>query len=470
MKHAPLFTNKALFKMIWPMVVSQILTMTVAMVDSVMVAHAGETVVSGVSLVGTLDALLCVVFIAIESGGAILLAHALGRKNIEETRHLSKQMLYFCTGIALVIVGVTLPIRKPMLTLLFGSVEPAIMQSALAYFTCIALSFPFLALSTGILGIYRTAGNTVTALTSGLLSNLVNIIFNAIFIYGFEMGALGAGLGTLIARLVQAVFLLILYHDKKFELHAHRLWHYRPDFSVIKKMLGMGLPMAAENSLFQFGRLLTQSLIAMLGTTAIAANAVALNLANYQYMVGNVFAGIIVTVVGRCLGAGDIEDAKRYSRKLLFLSYIFLWIVSLILLIFIKPLVGMFQLSEASTQTAKWLLISHILVGSAIWPIGFVTPNIFKAAGDVKYTMTASTICMFVFRIGLGYLLAPLPFKLFGITVPALGYGILGAWVAMYADWVVRVALYLIRFLRGTWLKKITEETKEKTAVAAEKK
>lgn len=463
MKHAPLFSNKALFKMIWPVVVGQILTFLVHTIDSVMVAYAGEAVMSGVSLVGTPDALLTTLFISIEAGGCILLSHALGRKNIAETKRLAKQMLYLTAMIAIGIIAVVFPFRKPLLALLFGDVEPVIMQSALDYFSCILFSFPFLALSTGILGVFRTAGNTVISLTSGLFSNLVNIIGNAVFIYGFGMGALGAALGTVIARFAQVIFLLIFYHDKKFELHAERLWQYRPDFGAIKQMLGMGLPMAAENGMFQFGRLLTQTLIAMLGSVAIAANAVALNLANYQYMVGNVFSGVIVTVIGRCIGAGETQEAKRYSRKLLLLSYVFMWIITAATILFVKPLTAMFNLSEASQTQAIWLLVSHSIVAAAIWPLGFVLPHVFKAAGAVKFTMVTSTVCMFAFRVALGYLLAPQGFSLFGLSIPALGWGITGAWIAMYIDWVVRISLYLFRYLSGGWLKKAIPSSTENT-------
>ena len=204
--------------------------------------------------------------------------------------------------------------------------------------------------------------------------------------------------------------------------------------------------------MFQFGRLLTQSLISTLGTVAITANSVANTLAGYQYMPGTAIGNTSVIVIGRCVGAGEKKQAKRYSRILLLTSYAGSWIVVLVTFFFAKPIIGAWQLSAETADLTRRLILYHSLWAAAVWPIGFVLPSMFRAASDVKFPMVVSVTCMWIFRIALSYVFVPAELNLFGLTLPGLGMGVMGVWVAMTVDWVVRISLYAYRYFSGKWL------------------
>ena len=448
-----LFSNSALLKILIPLLIQQVLNVLVGTVDSMMVSSAGEAAVSGVSLINTLDTLLIIFFTAMVSGGAVVVSQALGKKHGSDVSEASKQLLYIVTFLATVLTVVVLIFRVPLLSLLFGDVEADVMENAMSYFFFVAISFPLLAINEGVGACLRAEGNTLISLLVSFSINVMNVCGNAILIYGFDMGAAGAAIATSVARLGGSVILLILIHRKSFKVHVEHLFHYKPDFRIIRQILHIGVPNGIENAMFQFGKLLTQTLISTMGTAVIAANAVGLTISNFQYMVGTACSATMITVVGRCIGAGEREQAKYYSRRLLVLNYGVLWGVILIMTVFLKPIVGIYDLSTYSSELAQQLILYHSACAAVIWPIAFMLPSAFRASGDVRFTMVISMISMWTFRVAGGYVLALESVSVFGLfTIPGLGMGIMGVWVAMTIDWVFRMIFFLTRYISGKWL------------------
>lgn len=448
-----LFSRKYLWKMILPLIIQQSLSVTIGMLDSIMVSSAGEAAVSGVSLVGMLDILLIEAFFSLSAGGSVVVAQAYGKNDVSFARKAAKQLLYAVSAVALLISAVVLVLRRPLLHLLFGSAAADVMQSAQSYFFYILLSFPFLAIYNAGATIHHTMGKTAIPMATSILMNVINVAGNATLIYGYHMGAAGAAIATLISRIVGAVIMVVLVQSKKNDIRVERILHYRPDFAVIKRILRIGVPNGVENSMFQFGKLLTQSLISSMGTVAIAANAVAQTLANVEYMPGAINAAMI-SVVGRCVGAEEKKQAKQYAKKMLFYAYALVWIFSLGVILFSGLVLRAYHLSDESAVLARKLILYHSVCCMILWPSGFILPSALRAASDVKFTLYVSAGCMWVFRVALGYVLASDAISLFGFSIPGLGLGVMGVWLAMSVDWIVRVGLYLWRFLSGKWLTK----------------
>ncbi|MBR6569091.1 MAG: MATE family efflux transporter, partial [Clostridia bacterium] len=296
--------------------------------------------------------------------------------------------------------------------------------------------------------------DTLTGLRLSLISNVINVAGNAFFIFVLHMGAAGAAAATVIARAVCAVAILWKLRDRSRDVYIDRLLRYRPDIGIIRKMLRIGVPHGIESSMFQFGRLATQVLISGMGTAAIAANSVALTLASYLYMPSQAIADTVITVVGRSYGAGEYKLSKYYARLLLFWEYLCMWGVSLFLVVFGRPIIGIYRLSPDGARIALQLTFFHCLCTSLIRPLAFVFPSVFRATGDSRFTMVISTLSMWIVRVGFSYVFALETVPLFGFSIPGLGMGIMGVWVAMAGDWVVRAVVYTVRFLKGTWLKK----------------
>ncbi len=441
----PLFTRDSLLRLIVPLVIEQLLQMTVGMADTVMVTTAGEAAVSGVSLVDNINLLLIQVFAALSTGGAVVVAQYLGRRDEENAKLASEQLLGVTLLVSLVLMAVGLIFQQHILSLIFGQTEPAVMESALIYFLLTASAYPFIAIYNSGAAIFRAKGNSKVSMYCTLLVNLINISVNAILIYGFQMGAAGAGIGTLVSRIAAAAVVLFLLSRAEHGLHPKDFRHFRFHRSMIKSILLIGVPNGLENGMFQVGKLLVLNLITTFGTSAVAANAIANSIAGVVNVPGSALGLGLLTVVGQCMGASEPEQASRYTKSLLGVSYLCMGTLSLIQLFFAGFFVGLFHLTPEAMAMATELLQVCAIGNIFLWPVAFVLPNALRAAGDSIFTMAVSQCAMFLCRVGLSYLLA---------CSWGLGLGLLGVWLAMIGDWVVRAAFFIPRYLRGSWKKR----------------
>ena len=438
-----MFSRKYLFKILLPLFAEQILAVTVGMVDTVMVSSAGETAVSGVSLVDSLNLLLNYIFSAMATGGAVVCSQFIGKKDYDTARSSAKQLIWCTTSVAVVIMSIALLFRVPILKLIFGTIEEDVMFHAKNYFLFTALSFPFLAIYGGGAALFRSMGNSKISMIASITMNILNVTGNAILIFGFHLGAAGAAIATLVARIVGATIMMVLIHNKENVIYLENMLSFRPDFAIIKRILGIGIPSGMENGMFQFGKLMTQSLISTFGTAAIAANSVASTLSNFEYAIGTSISLTMITVVGQCIGAEDKKEAKKYTLKLLKIEYLVMIFVVTLISIFSKTIIGFYNLSPEAAKLGHTLILIHGIIVATIWPMGFTLPNAFRAASDVRFTLMVSIFSMWIFRVGFSYVFAL-----------GLGLGVLGVWLAMFSDWTCRAIFFLVHFIRGKWLNK----------------
>ncbi|MBE7047415.1 MAG: MATE family efflux transporter [Ruminococcaceae bacterium] len=442
-----LFTRQQVNKMVYPLIGQQLLSISVGIIDSMMVSTAGEAAISGVSLIGVLNTLLMMLFSAFSSGGAIVLSLSIGTNDMDKSRNVAKQLIWSCFGVALAVSVLSVAFRIPLLDLIYGDTDALVMQNARDYFFYLALAYPFLAVSNGIYAIFNAMGNTKVSLYNSVLANGVNIVGNAVLIYGFKMGAAGAAIATSLSWVVSAVTMMYRIHNKNHLVYVEKIFKIKPDFNIIKNICAVGIPNGVENSMFQFGKLLTQSLVASFALSQITANSVANSVVTLQYGIGGAIASAMVTIVGRCIGAGEKEQAKYYSGYLLKMMYIMTIVISVLLSVFSKQIADIYNLSGETAYITMNLLIFHSISAAVVWPSSFTLPNAFRAAKDVQFTMIISVVSMWIFRVYLSYVLGR-----------DMGLGVMGVWYAMVCDWVFRAIIFVIRYIRGTWLKKYQGE------------
>ena len=200
-KREVLFTNKDLKKLIIPLIIEQLLTVTVGLADSIMISSVGEAAVSGVSLVDSIMILLINMFSALATGGAVVAGQYLGQKKHVMACKTADQLILFISALALVIMAGIYAMRGFILHGVFGAIEPAVMHSAEVYLLIVTASIPFLAVYNGCAALFRTMGNSKTAMQMSLFMNAINIIGNAALIYGVGMGVEGAAIPTLVPHL-----------------------------------------------------------------------------------------------------------------------------------------------------------------------------------------------------------------------------------------------------------------------------
>ena len=437
-----LFSRDALIRLIVPLIIEQLLLMTVGMADTVMVTTAGEATVSGVSLVDNINTLIIQIFSALSTGGAVVVAQYLGRQETHSAKTAAKQLLYVMTGISAVLMILALIFRQHILSLIFGQVEPAVMDSALVYFLLTAAAYPFMGIYNAGAALFRAMGNSKVSMINSFIINVINILVNAILIFGFGMGAAGAGIGTLVSRIAAAVIIMVMLRHPGLTVQVDDIFHFEFNGSMIRRILFIGIPTGMENGMFQAGKLMVLNLITTFGTSAVAANAIANSISGVINVPGSAMGLAIITVIGRCIGAGDTRQAVHYTKLLVGCSYLSMLIMGSALFFSADFLVTLFNLSPEAMAMASQVLKLCAIANMLFWPMAFTLPNSLRAAGDAVFTMVVSLTTMFVCRVALSYVFA---------CAWGLNLGLLGVWLAMIADWVVRAAFFLFRYWRGRW-------------------
>ena len=437
-----LFSKKDLRKLIIPLILEQTLAITVGMADTMMISSAGEAAVSGVSLVDMFNNLIISVLAALATGGAVVTSQCIGAGRREEACRSARQLVFTEAAITIGISVLVLLFHRQILGLFFGQIEADVMQNAIIYLIISVFSFPLLAVYDSCAALYRSMGNAQITLKISLLMNVINVVGNAIGVYVLKLGVAGVAIPSLVSRGVAGVVLFTLLHNPDNLVFLTRE-KFKVDATIVKRILFIGIPSGIENGIFQLGRVLVVSIIAAFGTSQIAANGVANSLDSMGCIVGQAMSLAMITVIGRCVGAGEEGQVRYYTKKLLGVTYFYTAVINSIILLLLPWILQIYGLGEETTRLSYILVMIHDGMAIFLWPASFVLPNMLRACNDVKYTMVVSIFSMITFRIGFSYV--------FGVH---MGWMAVGVWAAMVIDWVFRVLCFVGRYLAGTWRKK----------------
>ena len=438
----PLFPRQALVALLLPLIAEQALSVTIGLADTLMVSSVGEAAVSGVSLVDSFNTLMIQIMSALATGGAVVTSQYIGHQEPKNAKAAAAQILFVLSSFSVLVAAVVIGGRHAILRGIFGSIDADVMRYAETYFLLSALSYPFIGLYNAGAALFRAQGNSKISMLSSLVMNVVNIGGNAVLIYGFGMGVMGAALASLVSRAIACAVVLYLLQKPGCALRVDSLRAMAPNGGLIRRILRVGIPAGIENGMFQIGKLSVSSLTSTLGTAAIAANAVAGNISSFLNVPASAVGIGALTVVGQCLGAGEKAQAKRYSRLLLLTAYAGDWAMNLSGLFFLNKLaLSWFNLSPEAYGMALELMVWFNAVSLILWPSSFTLPNILRAAGDAAFTMTVSVISMWVFRVAFCYLM-----------VLKFHCGLLFIWLGMFLDWAMRSLFFCVRFVRGRWM------------------
>ena len=433
------FSPRDLRQLVIPLVIEQMLAITVGLSDSLMVAQVGEAAMSAVSLVDTVNVLLVNAFAALATGGAVIVGQYLGRREPDKAGHSGQQLLLFMGEISLVVTACFYLGKGFILGVVFGQVEPDVAAYANTYFLIVEASTPFLAIYSAGAALFRVMGNSGISMWVSLIMNAINVAGNAILIFAVGMEVEGVAWPTLVSRIFAAGAMVVLLRrpDLPLQISRFTFWH---DRFVVKNILRFGVPNGLENSMFQLGKILLLSTVSVLGTASVAANAIGNTIASFQCVAGSALGLGIVTVVSRCIGAGSYKKARYYTKKLLKSAYIYMTATIVLLWLLMPLILRIYNVSPEAEDYARKIIWMHGGFGILIWPAAFTLPQALRAAGDTRFTLAVSTVSMWTLRVGLGVLMAR-----------AWGVGVLGIWMAMFFDWIFRAVFFVVRFRGHRW-------------------
>ncbi len=436
-----LFTNRMIRNLLIPVVMEQLLNSIMGTADTMMVSNIGSAAISAVSLVDSINVLVIQAFSALAAGGAIVCAQYIGQKNKERANESARQVLFIITMISVIVSAICLVFQKPLLRLIFGSVEEAVMTASETYFFYTALSFPFIAMYDSAASIFRAQDNTRGPMVISMISNVMNIVGNAILIWVFHMGVAGAAISTLVSRIFCAVVVLIQLRRDRQMIVVREYLKIRPNWKMIGRILGIGIPSGIENSMFQLGKLAIQSTVSTLGTVAIAAQAMTNILENMSGIAGGGIGIGLMTIVGQCMGANCKDEAAYYIKKLTVIAEGAIIVSSLLVFAATKPVTMLGGMEKASADMCIYMMKWITVVKPLVWVLAFVPAYGLRAAGDVKFSMITSCAVMWLCR-----------FCLCVVLIRGFGFGPMGVWIGMFADWTVRAIVFTYRFHSRKWM------------------
>lgn len=431
---------KKIFAIIIPVLVDQAFIILMSLLNTAMISSSGVAAVSAVSMVDSLNIFLINVFVAVATGGTVIVAQYKGSGNQEMVSKAASQAISAVAILSVFISAFVIIFHTPTLNLLFGQAEAEVFENARIFLIGSCISYPFIAVYQAVTGALRGVAETKACLGLSLIMNLTYLALNILLISVFDMGVMGLVISVITARVlgmfVSVIYLMKYNHTLRFHIkNALKL-----NFSILKKIMIIGIPFAAEQMFFNGGKLLTQTFIVQLGTLAITVNAISGSIGLLYQIGGNALSITIVTVVGQCIGQRNIADARKFVKSFIGISTVFFVIAAVILLPLFPLIVKLFAPPPEIVPSIFALTLLIAIAQPFLWSISFIMPSALRAAGDSNFTSLTSLLTMWVIRVVLGYVL--------GITFQ---FGIMGVWIAMVIEWGIRGSIFVWRFRGEKW-------------------
>ncbi len=426
--------------MIIPLFVEQLLLVLVGIVDIFVVSHVSEAAVSGVSLVNSFNMIFILLFVALASGGAVVISQYLGKGDKLAASKTASQLLTISTIFSLVMAAATIMNIRPLLMLLFGEVEPDVMSACVTYLCVSAYSYPALAIYNAGAAMYRSFGNTKTTMQLSVISNIINFVGCLVGVFVLHAGVAGVAWPSLIARTFSAVAITMLCFSPNIPIcySLKDIFSWRGDLQ--KKILRIAVPNGIESGVFQLVKVALSSVVALFGTYEIAANGVAQSIWNIASLVCITMGPVFITVIGQCMGAGDIDAARYYFKKLTKLNLILAIGWSIFTFVLTVLLLRFYPLSEQTKELVIQLVLLHNIFNALTFPFADPLGKGLRATGDVNFTTLVSLFTTIGVRLIFSYIFA-LHWNM----------GVMGIAWAMCLDWFIRGIIFWWRFKSNRW-------------------
>lgn len=426
--------------MILPLLAEQFMLMLVGLADTFVVSFAGEAAVSGVSLVNSFNTIFIFLFTALASGGAVIVSQYIGKKEMKTASAAVSQLLLVSVLFSAAVSILILIFQGEIISFMFGRVEPEVREACLTYLRISVYSYPALAVYNAGAVLYRSVGKTGTTMNISIIANVINVAGNLIGVFVFHAGVAGVAYPSLFSRTFSAVIITVLCFKEHEGIRYY--WKYIISWngSLIKRIMGIAVPNGVESGIFQFVKVALSSIVALFGTSQIAANGIAQSIWSVAALISSAMGPVFITVIGQCMGAGDVPQAERYFKKLMKTTVVLSLVWNGMIFALTPLIAGTYAVSDTTRRYIIWLVLIHNVANSIIFPFADPLGKGLRAAGDVRYTMAVSLGTTIGVRLVFSVL--------FGIL---LHMGVIGIALAMGMDWLVRAVIFWFRFKIGKW-------------------
>ena len=431
-----------IFNMVWPATTESVLQMLVGIVATAMVGHISAEAVGAVGLANRVTQIVWAIFSAIGTGATVLIARSIGARERERAQTVAQQALVLAIALVAVLAPLVVWQAENLMTGLF-SAQDEILALSYSYLSLVAWAMPFLAVMQVCGAILRGAGNTRTPMMVAFIVNVINVCLSYVLIYGMGplagMGVRGAALAAIIAQSIGAVIALFVLSRPQGEVSFPLFKGYSPILHEVKRILNIGVPSAFEHIFWQGATIILMRLIVTFGAAELAAHQLGLTAESLSYMPSVGFGIAATAFVGQSLGAGNSRQAEAYVKELARWSMLLTAFTASLLFFIPKVLMGWLTTDVAVIDLGARYLMLMALV-QLPQQLSGVLNGAMRGGGDTKAPMIIGGTGLWLVRLPLSYLLSLY-----------FGLGIMGVWLAMTADLLLRFAMSVFRYYRGPW-------------------
>ena len=430
-------------KIAWPSIVEAVLVSLVASVDTMMVGSIGPHAIGSVGITNQPRFILLALILSLNVGVTAVVARRKGAKDLKGANSCLKQCIMISTLLGLVLSLVGIVSARPLMT--FAGAQSDIIDTSVTYFRIIMVGMFFNSICLTINAAQRGVGNTKVSMRTNIAANLVNLVFNYFLINGIgffpELGVAGAGIATALGNIV-AFFMAIksIYKNTHFlDITSKVPWRF--DKKTISSVFNVSSSAMVEQVCLRLGFFIYAKMVASLGTVAFATHQICMNILNLSFGVGDGFSIAASSLVGQSLGAKRPDKATLYASITQRLALVASTILFFIFIFGRNFLVSLFSTdAEIIAQGATLLIIIAFTTHAQTSQL--IISGCLRGAGDTKYVALTSFLSIAIVR----------PILTWTLCFP-VGWGLVGAWIAVFIDQTMRFFITFIRFKGGKWTK-----------------
>ena len=422
-----------------PVMLEQTLSTISSMLGTMLASSIGVAVSAGVGMVDQINFVFMSVLTCIATGITAIVSQCIGSDDIKKAQVCANHSITISIYASIFISAFLIIFRAPLLNMLFGKAEQAVLESASIYLFFTSISLPFLTLFNVFTGIRRASGDNLSPLIGAFLSNVFYLTVTIFCIKVLKLGISSIGYGLLASRLISSAILYFFVYFKPLMIKMPKPT-LKISFNILKPVLDIAIPNSVDGIIFNGGKLLVQVFMSGMGTAALSANTIALSIANFIQLPCKTFQVTCVPAAGNAYGSRDMERTKKVLLSQTLSSNICQLVMCIIFYIFCSKIYLLYTDDVNVLEYTRVLTNSFLILSPIFWAPSFVTPTALRATGDAKFTMNVSIISLIIFRIFFSWLL--------GVY---FNFGIYGIWASMYIDWVFRSILYFSRIFSKKW-------------------
>lgn len=437
--------TKEAVRMAWPAVCESFFIALAGMVDSLMVSSMGASAVAAVGLTTQPKFMGLALFFAMNVSVSALVARRRGEKNQRSANQILLVAILFVIVATVVISSACVMWANEIIN--FCGSAPETHEPAVIYYRIIMGCMIFNVLSMVINAAQRGSGNTMIAMRTNIVSNVVNIIANYLLIQGHlglpALGIAGAAIATVFGTVIACImsFASLFRRDGFVSIYYIMEQQIRPALEPVISIIKLGFSVFIEQILMRVGFMSTAMMAAKMGTNALAAHQVGMNILGLTFSFGDGMQVAAVALIGRSLGEGSPDKAKAYGKTCRMIG---LGISCVLAVVYFFGGEWLYHLFFAEQEIVDiGVMIIRIMIIIVLFQVSQVIyMGCLRGAGDTTYTAIASTISVTIIRTSASYF--------FGFV---MGLGMAGIWMGILADQISRFLFASIRFKQGKWTK-----------------